>query len=98
MIEDGSFTLSNEVWRISGVNSSYSMCQSYPFALIVPKGITYVNEFSSIFFITINYLMFICDTSNPVIIIASDGEVLRASAFRARGRLPVISWCHPGMY
>lgn len=39
MIESGSFTLSNDLWRISGVNSSYTMCQSYPFALVVPKSI-----------------------------------------------------------
>ncbi|KAJ4851573.1 Carrier protein, mitochondrial [Turnera subulata] len=64
MIEDGSFTVSNELWRISGVNSGYSMCQSYPFALIVPKSI-------------------------------SDEEVLQACSFRARCRLPVVSWCHP---
>ncbi|KAI4352628.1 hypothetical protein L6164_006862 [Bauhinia variegata] len=65
MIESGSFSLSNDLWRISSVNSNYTMCQSYPFALIVPKGI-------------------------------SDDEVLQASSFRARGRLPVVSWCHPG--
>ncbi|XP_061998590.1 phosphatidylinositol-3-phosphatase myotubularin-1-like isoform X1 [Rosa rugosa] len=64
MIEDGSFTLSNDLWRISSVNSSYSLCQSYPFALIVPKSIT-------------------------------DEEVLQASSFRARCRLPVVTWCHP---
>lgn len=40
MIEDGSFTFSNDLWRISSINSSYTMCQSYPFALIVPKSIT----------------------------------------------------------
>lgn len=38
-IEDGSFTFSNDLWRISSINSNYAMCQSYPFALIVPKGI-----------------------------------------------------------
>ncbi|KAI4346429.1 hypothetical protein L6164_007325 [Bauhinia variegata] len=65
MIERGSFTLSNDLWRISRVNSNYTMCQSYPFALIIPKSI-------------------------------SDNEVLQASSFRARGRLPVVSWCHPG--
>lgn len=63
-IEDGSFTLFNELWRISDVNSNYTMCPTYPFALIVPKCIT-------------------------------DEEVLQASTFRARYRLPVISWCHP---
>ncbi|XP_068344788.1 phosphatidylinositol-3-phosphatase myotubularin-1-like isoform X2 [Pyrus communis] len=64
MIEDGSFTFSNDLWRISSINSSYIMCQSYPFALIVPKSIT-------------------------------DEEVLQASNFRARGRLPVVTWCDP---
>lgn len=63
-IKDGSFTLSNEWWRISAVNSTYTMCPTYPFALLVPKCI-------------------------------SDEEVLQASTFRARCRLPVISWCHP---
>ncbi|XVF82835.1 hypothetical protein PTKIN_Ptkin16aG0082200 [Pterospermum kingtungense] len=65
MIEDGSFTLSNDLWRISDTNSNYSMCQSYPFALIVPKNI-------------------------------SDEDVIQASTFRARSRIPVVSWCHPG--
>nr|XP_028961236.1 phosphatidylinositol-3-phosphatase myotubularin-1-like isoform X3 [Malus domestica] len=64
MIEDGSFTFSNDLWRISSINSSYIMCQSYPFALMVPKSIT-------------------------------DEEVLQASNFRARGRLPVVTWYHP---
>ncbi|KAI9157576.1 hypothetical protein LWI28_024611 [Acer negundo] len=65
MIEKGSFTSFNELWRISNVNYNYTMCQSYPFALIFPKSI-------------------------------SDQEVLQASSFRARSRLPVVSWCHPG--
>lgn len=39
MIESGSFLLSNDMWRISSINSNYNMCQSYPFALIVPGGI-----------------------------------------------------------
>ncbi|KAJ6892551.1 phosphatidylinositol-3-phosphatase myotubularin-1 isoform X1 [Populus alba x Populus x berolinensis] len=65
MIDKGSYTLSNELWRISNVNSNYIMCPSYPFALIVPKSI-------------------------------SDEEVVHASSFRSKGRLPVVSWCHPG--
>ncbi|GAB4836323.1 Carrier protein, mitochondrial [Ancistrocladus abbreviatus] len=65
MIEEGTFTLSNEWWRISGINSEYTLCATYPFALVFPKFIT-------------------------------DDEVLQASTFRARCRLPVISWCHPG--
>ncbi|XP_062174382.1 phosphatidylinositol-3-phosphatase myotubularin-1-like isoform X2 [Alnus glutinosa] len=64
MIESGSFTFSNDEWRISSINSNYNMCPSYPFAFIVPRGI-------------------------------SDEEVIQASTFRARCRLPVVSWCHP---
>ncbi|KAJ6323097.1 hypothetical protein OIU77_012852 [Salix suchowensis] len=64
MINNGSYTMSNELWRISSVNSNYLMCPSYPFALIVPKSI-------------------------------SDDEVIQASNFRSKGRLPVVSWCHP---
>ncbi|KAJ4978295.1 hypothetical protein NE237_009075 [Protea cynaroides] len=63
-VEDASFCISNEWWRISGVNSNYAMCPTYPFSLIVPK--TFRDE-----------------------------EVLQASTFRARCRLPVISWCNP---
>ncbi|CAH2074156.1 unnamed protein product [Thlaspi arvense] len=65
MIEDGSFALSNDLWRITDLNSNYNLCQTYPFALMVPKSI-------------------------------SDEELVQASTFRARCRLPVISWCHPG--
>ncbi|XP_073041858.1 phosphatidylinositol-3-phosphatase myotubularin-1-like isoform X1 [Primulina eburnea] len=64
-IEDGSFTFSNEWWRISKVNSSYTMCSTYPFALLFPNSI-------------------------------SDEEIQQACSFRARCRLPVISWCDPG--
>ncbi|KAL8533245.1 hypothetical protein ACS0TY_009576 [Phlomoides rotata] len=64
-IEDGSFTLSNEWWRISSVNSNYTLCPTYPFALLTPNSI-------------------------------SDAEMQQASSFRARCRLPVISWCNPG--
>ncbi|XP_010912206.1 phosphatidylinositol-3-phosphatase myotubularin-1 [Elaeis guineensis] len=63
--EDVLFSMSNDWWRITTLNSSYTLCATYPFALIVPKSI-------------------------------SDEEVLQASTFRARCRLPVISWCHPG--
>ncbi|XP_057540215.1 phosphatidylinositol-3-phosphatase myotubularin-1-like [Amaranthus tricolor] len=65
MNDEGSFTLSNSWWRISSINSNYSVCATYPFALIFPKSFT-------------------------------DEEVLQASTFRARCRLPVISWCNPG--
>lgn len=37
-------------------------------------------------------------TTNDVAWInSSDEEVLQAYNFRARGRLPVVSWCDPGM-
>ncbi|XP_060184495.1 phosphatidylinositol-3-phosphatase myotubularin-1-like isoform X1 [Lycium barbarum] len=64
-IEDGSFTLSNEWWRISSVNSNYTMSPTYPFALLLPKSI-------------------------------SDDKVLQACTFRARCRLPSITWCDRG--
>ncbi|CAN6438647.1 unnamed protein product [Victoria cruziana] len=43
-----------------------------------------------------NYMM--CTTYPSILIVPScisDDEVLQASTFRARCRLPVISWCHP---
>ncbi|KAK3024588.1 hypothetical protein RJ639_044101 [Escallonia herrerae] len=61
-IEDGSFTSSTDCWRISDVNCNYTMCPTYPFALLVPKFI-------------------------------SDEELQQACTFRARCRLPAISWC-----
>ncbi|KAM7463837.1 hypothetical protein LguiA_031958 [Lonicera macranthoides] len=64
-IEEGSFAWSNECWRISDLNSNYTLCSTYPFALLLPKSI-------------------------------SDEEVMQASTFRARCRLPVVSWCHSG--
>lgn len=63
-IEERSFTMSNEWWRISDVNANYTLCPTYPFALLVPKSV-------------------------------SDEEVLQACTFRARCRLPVISWSDP---
>ncbi|XP_009125564.1 phosphatidylinositol-3-phosphatase myotubularin-2 isoform X1 [Brassica rapa] len=65
MIKDGSFSVSNDCWRITDLNSNYNLCPTYPFALMVPKSI-------------------------------SDEELTQASTFRAKSRLPVISWCHPG--
>ncbi|XP_031484297.1 phosphatidylinositol-3-phosphatase myotubularin-1-like isoform X2 [Nymphaea colorata] len=62
--EDKTLLVANKWWRISNVNSNYTMCATYPSTLIVPSCI-------------------------------SDDEVLQASTFRARCRLPVISWCHP---
>ncbi|KAI3816185.1 hypothetical protein L1987_15876 [Smallanthus sonchifolius] len=62
LIEDGSFTLCNNWWRISDVNATYDMCATYPFSLLLPKSIR-------------------------------DEDVLQACKFRARCRLPAISWC-----
>ncbi|KAG6404568.1 hypothetical protein SASPL_136818 [Salvia splendens] len=42
-LEDGSFTLSNEWWRISNLNSNYTMCPTYPFALLIPNSISDVE-------------------------------------------------------
>ncbi|XP_076902060.1 phosphatidylinositol-3-phosphatase myotubularin-1-like isoform X2 [Bidens hawaiensis] len=61
-IESGSFTSSNNWWRISDINATYEMCSTYPFSLLLPKSIR-------------------------------DEDVLQACKFRARCRLPVISWC-----
>ncbi|KAL7109242.1 hypothetical protein ACP275_06G163800 [Erythranthe tilingii] len=64
IVEDGSYTLANDWWRISSINSNYAMCPTYPFALLIPNTI-------------------------------SDAEIQQACSFRARCRLPAISWCHP---
>ncbi|CAM8892118.1 unnamed protein product [Rhodiola kirilowii] len=64
-IESRLFTLSNDWWRISSVNSNYEMSPTYPFAFIVPKTF-------------------------------SDEEIMQASNFRAKCRLPVVTWCHSG--
>ncbi|XP_072995261.1 phosphatidylinositol-3-phosphatase myotubularin-1-like [Typha latifolia] len=39
-IEVERLTLSNDWWRITAINSSYSFCPTYPSMLIVPKGIS----------------------------------------------------------
>ncbi|XP_039133486.1 LOW QUALITY PROTEIN: phosphatidylinositol-3-phosphatase myotubularin-1-like [Dioscorea cayenensis subsp. rotundata] len=65
MIGDRSLNISNEWWRVTAVNNSYTLCTTYPSSLILPKSI-------------------------------SDEEVLQASTFRGRSRVPVISWCNPG--
>lgn len=63
-IEDVSFTISNDLWRISAVNINYSLSSTYPFSFIVPKSIR-------------------------------DEEIQQASTFRAKCRLPVVTWCDP---
>ncbi|WOL11469.1 phosphatidylinositol-3-phosphatase myotubularin-1 [Canna indica] len=39
-IEDGSLSVSNDRWRITSINYNYTLCPTYPFALIVPKNIS----------------------------------------------------------
>lgn len=39
VVEERSFMVSNDSWRISDVNYNYTMCPTYPFALLVPKSI-----------------------------------------------------------
>ncbi|XP_020581682.1 phosphatidylinositol-3-phosphatase myotubularin-1 [Phalaenopsis equestris] len=39
-IDDGSLIVSNELWRLTTVNSRYSLCSTYPSSLIVPKSIS----------------------------------------------------------
>ena len=57
MIEDQSFQLSNDLWRISSANSNYTTCQSYPFALIVPKCIAYDYEIHPLLCCVFEFLM-----------------------------------------
>lgn len=122
--EDGLLSMSNDCWRITTLNSSYTLCATYPFALIVPKSIRYLWCFMLIhvdgFGLMICSLLMIfsnfLDSKNNAILVfsgansalgyvflsvfcffdTSDEEVLQASTFRARCRLPVISWRHPG--
>uniref|UniRef100_A0AAY5K8N6 Myotubularin n=1 Tax=Esox lucius TaxID=8010 RepID=A0AAY5K8N6_ESOLU len=55
--------LPNEKWRITFVNETYELCDTYPTILAVP--------FRS-----------------------SDEDLRKVSAFRSRGRIPVLSWIH----
>lgn len=56
-------SMSDEQWRITSINSNYTLCPTYPSSLIVPKSIR-------------------------------DEDILQAASFRAKCRLPVISWCN----
>ncbi|KAE9462375.1 hypothetical protein C3L33_05717, partial [Rhododendron williamsianum] len=56
-IEDGSFTLSNEWWKISAVNSTYTMCPTYPFALLVPECIRNAPGFHIPVLIACNFMV-----------------------------------------
>lgn len=41
-------SLSNDWWRLTRVNSSYSLCSTYPSELIVPRDIRYIHALDSI--------------------------------------------------
>ncbi|XP_005991906.1 myotubularin-related protein 1 isoform X1 [Latimeria chalumnae] len=54
----------NESWKITKLNSSYELCDTYPAILVVPTSV-------------------------------KDDDLTKVAAFRARGRIPVLSWIHP---
>uniref|UniRef100_A0A663FFC1 phosphatidylinositol-3,5-bisphosphate 3-phosphatase n=1 Tax=Aquila chrysaetos chrysaetos TaxID=223781 RepID=A0A663FFC1_AQUCH len=56
--------LPNESWKISKINSSYELCDTYPAVLVVPTSV-------------------------------KDDDLSKVAAFRAKGRVPVLSWIHP---
>ncbi|XP_054437781.1 myotubularin-related protein 1 isoform X4 [Pteronotus mesoamericanus] len=56
--------LPNESWKISRVNSSYELCDTYPAIIVVPTSV-------------------------------KDDDLTKVAAFRAKGRVPVLSWIHP---
>ncbi|XP_074558064.1 phosphatidylinositol-3-phosphatase myotubularin-1 [Curcuma longa] len=39
-VEDGSLSVSNVLWRVTSINYNYTLCSTYPFAVIVPKSIS----------------------------------------------------------
>ncbi|XP_014116420.1 PREDICTED: myotubularin-related protein 1 isoform X3 [Pseudopodoces humilis] len=56
--------LPNESWKISKINSTYELCDTYPAVLVVPTSV-------------------------------KDDDLSKVAAFRAKGRIPVLSWIHP---
>ncbi|XP_074863506.1 phosphatidylinositol-3-phosphate phosphatase MTMR1 isoform X4 [Carettochelys insculpta] len=56
--------LPNESWKISKINSTYELCDTYPAVLVVPTSV-------------------------------KDEDLSKVAAFRAKGRIPVLSWIHP---
>uniref|UniRef100_A0A8C9FE12 phosphatidylinositol-3,5-bisphosphate 3-phosphatase n=1 Tax=Pavo cristatus TaxID=9049 RepID=A0A8C9FE12_PAVCR len=56
--------LPNESWKISKINSTYELCDTYPAVLVVPTSV-------------------------------KDDDLSKVAAFRAKGRVPVLSWIHP---
>lgn len=96
-IEDGSFTLSNEWWRISSVNSNYTMSPTYPFALLLPKSIRWGFVFCFAIFLGFSNCYFGIYLMAFRSAYFSDDKVLQACTFRARCRLPSITWCDRGL-
>nr|XP_042707049.1 myotubularin-related protein 1 isoform X8 [Chrysemys picta bellii] len=56
--------LPNESWKISKINSTYELCDTYPTIFVVPTSV-------------------------------KDDDLSKVAAFRAKGRIPVLSWIHP---
>uniref|UniRef100_A0A452I052 phosphatidylinositol-3,5-bisphosphate 3-phosphatase n=1 Tax=Gopherus agassizii TaxID=38772 RepID=A0A452I052_9SAUR len=56
--------LPNESWKISKINSTYELCDTYPTVFVVPTSV-------------------------------KDDDLSKVAAFRAKGRIPVLSWIHP---
>nr|XP_020830711.1 myotubularin-related protein 1 isoform X8 [Phascolarctos cinereus] len=56
--------LPNESWKISKINNSYELCDTYPAIIVVPTSV-------------------------------KDDDLTKVAAFRAKGRVPVLSWIHP---
>uniref|UniRef100_A0A8D0HAL0 phosphatidylinositol-3,5-bisphosphate 3-phosphatase n=1 Tax=Sphenodon punctatus TaxID=8508 RepID=A0A8D0HAL0_SPHPU len=56
--------LPNESWKISKINNTYELCDTYPATLVVPTSV-------------------------------KDDDLSKVAAFRAKGRVPVLSWIHP---
>ncbi|XP_010793836.1 myotubularin-related protein 1-like [Notothenia coriiceps] len=56
--------LPNESWTFSKMNSSYELCDTYPFILVIPTNI-------------------------------AEDDIKRVAVFRAKHRIPVLSWIHP---
>ncbi|KAE8584451.1 hypothetical protein XENTR_v10020973 [Xenopus tropicalis] len=56
--------LPNESWKITKINNTYELCDTYPAVFVVPTSVL-------------------------------DEDFARVVAFRAKGRIPVLSWIHP---
>ncbi|XP_030045283.1 myotubularin-related protein 1, partial [Microcaecilia unicolor] len=56
--------LPNESWKITKINSTYELCDTYPAIFVIPTSV-------------------------------KDDDLSKVAAFRAKGRIPVLSWIHP---